>query len=256
MTATVVATAEPTAIPPRVRLDVTTSATSIALYRVAVDGTRTPVRSYDGGPFPVTAGTLVAYDPEVPFDLPVTYTADGSGVTGSAAVTVTDAASRAWLVHPGVPSRSSVVALRALSARSYDANLSVRYPLARRYPIAASDGRRKAATYEMTLITETLADLGPLELLLNDLSPLLLNVPGSLGFGQPAEYVSVGKVTCGRLVQVGDIPYREWTLSCSVVARPPGGSQVDNTYGKSLSLYATYAARYAAQSTYGLAFDP
>lgn len=254
MTATIVATAEPGATPPRVRLDVTTNQSTITLYRVAQDGTRTPVRSYDGGPFPVSGGTLVAYDSEVPLGLPFTYTADGTGVTNSGTVTVDD--DRVWLQHPGIPSRSQIVELRGLSARSYEADVAVRYPLGRQFPISASDGQRKAATYEMTLITESVADMGPLEELLDDLSPLLLNVPPVLGLAQPSEYVSVGRVTVGRLVQIGDVPHREWSLPCSVVARPPGGSQVDNTYAKSLALYPTYGARYAAHATYGLAFDP
>lgn len=254
MTTSITATAEPSATPPRVRLDVTTSQTSLTLYRVAQDGARTAVRSYDGGPFPVTAGTLVAYDPEAPAGLPVTYTASGTGVTDSAAVTVTG--DRVWLTHPGVPSRSQPVIVAELSPREYDANQSVRYPLGRRFPIVASDGQRKAATYDLTIRTETLDDMGAVELLLDDLCPLLLNVPADMEWGQVAEYVAVGRVTAGRIVDWGPHPMREWTLPCSVVARPPGGSQVDNTYAKSLALYPTYGARYAAHATYGLAFDP
>lgn len=254
MTATITATAEPGAVPPRVRLDVTTNQTSITLYRVAQDGTRTPVRSYDGGPFPVSAGALVAYDPEAPFGLPVSYTADGAGVTNSGLVTVN--AADVWLTHPGVPSRSQTIELRAISARQYEANQSVRYPLGRVFPIVASDGKRKAAVYELTLLTEVQADVAPLEALFADLSPLLLNVPPQSGLGHPTEYVAVGRLSVGRLVQIGDVPHREWSLPCSVVARPPGGSQVDNTYAKSLGLYPTYGARKAAHATYGDAFDP
>lgn len=254
MTTSITATVEPAATPPRVRLDVTTTSTSITLYRVAQDGTQTAVRSYDGGPFPVTAGTLVAYDPEAPAGLPVSYTADGTGVTGSAVVTVTS--DRVWLSHPGVPSRSQPVTVAKLSERSYEANQSVRYPLGRRFPIAASDGKRKAAAYDLTIRTTTLDDMGAIELLLDDLCPLLLNVPADKGWGQVAEYVAVGKVTAGRIVQWGPQPMREWLLPCSVVDRPPGGSQVDNTYGASLALYPTYADRYAAQATYGQAYDP
>jgi hypothetical protein len=254
MTATITASAEPAAIPPRVRLDVTTDQTSLTLYRVQPDGQRIPVRSYDGGPFPVSGGTLVAYDPEAHFGMPVTYTADGAGVTGSASVTVTS--EHVWAVHPGVPSRSQIVELRSLSPRSYEANQSLRYPLNRRFPIVASDGRRKAPTYDMKLLTETLDDLGPLEELLDDLAPLLLNIPPGMGLGQASEYVAVGRVSMGRLVQIANEPMREWDLACSVTGRPVGGSQVDNTYAKSLALYPTYADRLAAHATYGEAFDP
>ena len=254
MTATITATPEPGAVPPRVRLNVTTDQSTIKLYRLAQDGTRTPVRSYDGGPFPVSAGTLVAYDPEAPLGLPVSYTADGTGVTNSASVTVT--ATDVWLTHPGVPSRSQSIEVASVSERAYEANQAVRYPLGRRYPIVASDGARKAPSYEVRIYTDTLSELGAIEDLLADLSPLLLQVPASMGWGQVSEYVAVGRVTMGRVVQIGDHPMRLWTLPCSVVGRPAGGSQADNTYAKSLAAYPTYAARLAAHSTYGLAFDP
>lgn len=253
MTATITATAEPTATPPRVRLNVTTNQATITLYRVAQDGTKTVVRSYDGGPFPVSAGTLVAYDPEAPVGLPVSYTADGAGVTNSSVVTVTT--TDVWFTHPGVPSRSQIVELASLSPRVSDANQSVRYPLGRKYPIVASDGVRKAPSYEVKVLTDSLAELGALDALLADLSPLLLQVPPSLEWGQASEYVTVGQVSMGRLVQIGDVPWREWTLPCSVVARPPGGSQVYNTYARSKSLYTTYGARKAAHATYGAAFN-
>lgn len=254
MTATITATPEPDATPPRVRLDVTTNQTSLTLYRVAQDGTRTLVRSYDGGPFPISGTALTAYDPEAPIGLPVSYTADGAGVTNSAVVTVDG--SDVWLTHPGVPTRSEIIQIGTMSPRSYEANQSVRYPLMRKYPIVASDGRRKAPTYDLTILTETLADMGSLEALFDDLSPLLLQVPAGLQWGQVSEYVAVGKVTMGRLNGTwGAHPMREWSLSCSVVDRPAGGSQAFNTYGLSLSKYATYGARNAAHATYGAAFN-
>lgn len=252
MTATITATIEPAATPPRIRLNVTTDQTSLTLYRVAQDGTRTLVRSYDGGPFPVSGTTLTAYDPEAPIGLPVSYTADGAGVTNSAVVTLTG--TDAWLTHPGVPTRSQSIMVRTLGERSYAANQSVRYPLGGRYPIVASDGRRKAATYDLTILTTTLTDMGEIEDLLADMSPLLLQVPVDKGWGIVSEYVAVGDVKQGRIVRLAVDPMREWSLSCSVVARPAGGSQAFNTYGKSLALYPTYGARYAAHATYGAAF--
>jgi hypothetical protein len=253
MTATIVATTEPTATPPRVRLNITTDQTTLTLYRVAADGTKTVVRSYDGGPFPVSGTALVAYDPEAPFGLPVSYTADGSGVTNSGVVTLT--VDQGWLTHPGVPTRSRSITVRSWGERSYAANQSVRYPLGRKYPIVASDGRRKAAVYDLTVLTSTLADMGDLESMLDDLAPLLLQIPSSKGWGLVSEYVAVGDVKQGRIVRIAAEPMREWTLPCSVVARPPGGSQVYNTYAKSTALYATYAARKAAHTTYGAAFN-
>lgn len=255
MTATITATPEPAAVPPRVRLDITTDQATVIPYRVAQDGTRTPVRTYDGGPLTVTGGTAVLYDPEAPIGSPVTYTADGTGVTNSAAVTVTGTAP--WLVHPGIPARSMPIRIRGMSDRAADANQSIRYPLRRRFPIVAHDGVRKADTYTLTLATTGAAELAALRALLADLATLLLNVPADkrwLDLG--TEYVAVGDLTDANPGGWGRYPGREWKLPCAVVARPGGGTQAFVTYGYSRGLYATYAARRAAHATYGQAFDP
>jgi hypothetical protein len=252
----ILATTEPGAIPPRVRLDVSTTLPTVTLYRVEQDGKRIPVRSYDGGPFPVSGGTLVAYDGEAPLGLPVRYEAEETGITRSAEVTLSTPVDKVWLVHPGVPNRSRTIDIHSMSDRSYETVQSVRYPLGSKFPIIASDGARKAPTYELQLFTETLTDLGALEDLFKDTSPLLLQVPAAAGWGTVSEYVAVNRVTMGRVVQVADHPMRLWTLACSVTRRPVGGSQVDVTYAYSLSRFSTYSARLAGHATYGEAFDP
>lgn len=255
MTATITATPQPTSTPPRVRLDISTDQTSLVLYRVGQDGTKTPVRTYDGGPLPVTGPTVVAYDPEMPFGQPVSYTADGAGVTGSATVTVTS--SDVWLVPPGTPSRAMPVTIATVSDKVSPANQSVRYPLARRYPIVASDGIRKADTYTLTIRTTGPDELAALKSILSDLSPLLLNVPPAKAWlDMDTEYVAVGDLTRANPVRFAAFDYREWKLPCSAVARPGGGTQAFNTYGTSAALYATYGARKAAAATYGQAFNP
>lgn len=254
MTTTVTATAEPTATPPRVRLDITTSKTSLTIYRVAVDGTKTPVRTYDGGPLPTSGGTALLYDPEAFFGQPFTYTTDDTATTASASVTVD--ASSAWLVHPGVPTRSVPIVVAAFSERQTPASQSVRYPLNRRFPIVANDGTRKADKYTLTLLTQSQNELTALQDLLSDLSPLLLNVSPSRGWvGASAEYIAIGDVSVSNPGRVVVLPDRLWPLDCSVVDRPAGGSQAFNTYAMSTALYSTYTARLAAHATYGAAFD-
>lgn len=254
MTTTIVTLAEPENTPPRVRLQVTTSLTSLTVYRVAQDGTRTPVRTYDGGPLETPGGSGLLFDPELPYGEPITYSSDDPATTPSAAVTVSS--DDVWLGHPGVPVRSQTITVAGLSAREYEANASVRYPLGREFPIVATDGRRKAPVYTLTVRTRTLDSLGRLQELLADLSPLLLNVPADKGWGQVAEYVQIGRVTMGRIVQWGPHKYREWQLPCTVVGRPPGGSQAEITYAYSEALYPTYADRLAAHATYAEALDP
>lgn len=254
MTVTVTATAEPGNSPPRIRLNVTSDQATVVLYRVEQDGRRSVVRSYDGGPLPVISGSVLIHDHEAPLGQPVSYTADGTGVTPSGVVTLTGA--RVWLVHPGVPVRSQPITVAKLSPREYEANQAVRYPLGGQFPIVASDGRRKAAAYQATVRTHSLAEKDAFDELLADLAPLLLNVPANLGWGQVAEYVAIGRVTAGRIVDWGPHPYREWLLPCTVVARPAGGSRAEISYLYSQNLYATYNDRYAAHPTYGDAIDP
>lgn len=254
MTTTVTATAEPDATPPRVRLNLTTDKTSLTVYRVAQDGSRTPVRTYDGGPLPLAGTTAVLYDPEAFFGLPYTYTTDDAATTASASVTL--AVSQPWLVHPGVPTRSVPVTLMSMSERQAAASQSVRYPLGRRFPIVANDGQRKADAYTLTVETDGATDLASLQALLDDLSPLLLNVPADPTWVDlSSEYIAVGdlkRANPGGFVQ---LPNRFWSFDCSVVGRPSGGSQAFNTYGLSKSLYATYGDRHTAHATYGAAFN-
>lgn len=255
MTVGITATPEPSYSPPRIRLDVTSDQASVLVYRVAPDGTRSLVRTYDGGPLTISAGTALMYDNEAPYGVSVTYTADGAGVTNSAAVNLSNIAS-VWLVHPGVPVRSLPVRVGSFGPRERSATQAVRYPLGRQFPIVASDGKRKAATYEMTLVTLDLEELSDLEGLLADLSPLLLNVPAEKGWGLTSEYVAVGTLTEARLSRVAALWERTWTLPCTVVARPTGGSQAQITYAYSENLYPTYTDRLAAHATYAEALDP
>lgn len=253
MTATITATIEPSATPPRIRLDVTTNQSTLVLYRVAADGTKTVVRSYDGGPFPVPGTSLLAYDSEAPIGLPVSYTADGAGVTNSAVVTLTG--SSVWLTHVGVPTRSRSIMVGEFGPRAFSAQQAVRYPLGRKYPVVVSDGRRKAPQYDLTVLTRSLTEAADFEALLDDLTPLLLRVPAAKGWGVVSEYVTVDTASQRRLARFPGHPDREWSLSLSVVSRPVGGAQADNTYAKSFAAYPIYAARFAAHATYGQAFN-
>jgi hypothetical protein len=254
VTTTVTATAEPNATPPRVRLDITTNKTSLTVYRVALDGTKIPVRTYDGGPLPVSGSTALLYDPEAFFGQPYTYTTDDTATTASASVTVN--ATVPWLVHPNVPTRSMPVQLSEIRDRQAAANQSIRYPLGRKFPIVANDGQRKADAYELILRTDGQTELDALKALLDDLSPLLLNVPADPTWvDQGSEYVAAGDLTRANPGEFLQFQQRFWSLPCSVVDRPAGGSVAFNTYAKSTGLYSTYSARLAAHATYGAAFD-
>lgn len=246
------ATPEPNSVPPRIRLDVTTSASWVTIYRVSADGTKSVVRTYDGGPLPVPGASTFIYDPEPPYQEPITYITDTGLSSGAVILDVPNV----WLVHPAVPARSVQLDLVSVSDRTSVANLSVRYPLGRSFPIVAGDGVRKAPSYTLVLRTSGAAAAAALDAILADLSPLLLNVPASSGWIDPARnYIAAGDLTRSNPGVKGYVTDRYWSLPCSVVDRPAGGTQAFNTYGYSKSLYPTYAARKAAAATYGAAFD-
>lgn len=253
---TINVTPEPDATPPRMRLDIVTDQTALVIWRVAQDGSRTKVPTYDGGPLAIFGTTAVIYDTDVPQGELVTYTVDGlSSLAASGPLSVDSG--RVWLVHPAVPTRSVPIRVAGMSERSADADQSIRYPLARKFPIIANDGVRKADTYTLRVRTQGQAELDGLKLLLSDLSTLFLNVPASRQWVDlGSEYISVGNLQRGNPTNWGRFQHREWVLPCAVTERPTGGSQAFITYGYSRSLYATYGDRFAAHATYGEAFDP
>lgn len=248
-------TPEPGATPPRMRLDVTSDQASLVIWRVAQDGTRSKVRTHDGGPLIVSGGSTFLYDPEPPQGELVTYTADQVGEAASGPLSVDSG--QVWLVDPAVPARSVPVRVAGLSDRSAASNQSVRYPLGRKFPIVANDGVRKADTYTLRLRTVGQLELDALNALLASLATLLLNVPTSKQWVDlGTEYIACGDLARRNPASFQRFAHREWSLPCSVTDRPAGGSQAFITYGYSKALYPTYGARKAAHATYGQAFDP
>lgn len=248
-TVTVAATVEASNVPPRVRLDVTSSdATSTTLTRLNPDGTTTPVRTADGNPLPITGGTALIYDYEMPLARSVTYGSLESPASTSAAVTVDS--SLVWLVHPGVPALSMPVMIKEFGERTYPTARGVFRPMGRATAVVVTDGTRKAAEFDLTLVTLTDADRLGLVELLSDSAPLLLNVPATKPFGVGVEYVSIGDVTEGRPVRIAAEPTRTWKLSCTVVDRPVGGSQSQRTWADVIATYATWNDVTAAYPTW------
>ena len=242
------------------KLDVTDTGTSPALFAATVtrldsDGQTRTVRTADGNPLVLTTsgatrvGTL--YDYEMPFGVEVTYsTLETPANTATATVPET----RVWLIHPGVPSISMPITAEKVGSRSRKAQRGVHYPMGRKYPVVQTDGSRKAAEYTLSVYTATVSEGANLEALLDDATPLLLNVPAAKGWGITAEYVSVGDVEEARVTRFPGEPARIWQLPLTVVDAPVGGSQAERSYVDLLeyssytelqSSYATYAALLA-----------
>jgi hypothetical protein len=245
MAATLTATPEPTNGPPRIRLNVTISSgtgVSVFLTRLDPDGRTQVVRLAD--PAVMTGTAWVGYDYEAAYGANVTYTAvvTSSGsvvqtVSASATLTVGDV----WLIHPGVPSLSMMLAkVTSLGDRVRPVNRGVFEPFGRPTPLVVTDGTRKAVQASLTIRTRTLEELAALVGVLADSATLLLNVPVSLGWGVANEYVSIGDLVETREVETGNDPCRIFTAPYLVVSRPVGGSQSQRTWADVITENATW----------------
>lgn len=254
---TVVATVEASNVPQRVRLDVTDTGTpaifSSTVVRNDPDGSQVPVRTVDGLPVVLsTSGSNrvgLVYDYEMPYGVGVTYSTIESPANVTGAVTVVETA--AWLVHPGVPSLSIQVNLRAGSweEETLAVQQGVFYPMGRKNAVVQSDGVRRGPQTTITVAAETAGEVAAMRSLLDDAGILLLNVPPSLGLGIDTCYIAIADVKVRRPSSVGSNPWRDFEMPFVVVDRPAGGTQSQRTYVDLLD-FASYAEMQSAFSTY------
>lgn len=250
-TITVTPTVEASNVPPRVRLDIadsgTPAVTQTTVTRLNPDGSLVPVRTYDGNPVALTSGTALLYDYEAPYGQAVSYSSTESASVVSAQVTVPE--TRIWLVHPGVPALSTPITVQSWGEVTVRATQGVFWPMGRSTPVVVTDGARKSAQFTLTVLTGTSDEAASMAALLGDLGSLLLNIPASKNAGRPTGYVAVGDVQVSRPSRITSEAARLWTLDCTDIDRPVGGSQAQRTYVDLLS-YPTYAALQAAYPSY------
>jgi len=252
VTTTLTATADPTNNPPRVLLNLTyTGQTSATIVRNDPDGSQTPVRLAE----PATldgSGSWVGYDYESWFGSSTTYTATtAAGSLTSSAVTLNVA--DVWLRHPGVPSLSQLVDFQGEGQPVRAVTQAVLQPLGRATPVVVSDGQRKAKTGTITLRTKNDTEHAALLGLVDDVTPLLLDVPPAKLFGADLthQYLALGDLTQNRLREdYYPHPWRIWTAPYIVVGRPAGGIQSQRTYATVLAAQATYQAVLTRYATY------
>lgn len=238
---------DPTNTPPRVLLELTGAlGTTATIVRVDSAGNQTPVRLAD--PEPLDAGTAVVYDYEAPYNTPVTYVAETTAFTITSDP-VTLVVSQPWLVHPGVPDLSMPILVAQVGDRTRDTNQGVHRPLGRADAIVITDGQRWSPTFNLTIGVSTVDEERALEALLDDTSPLLLQIvyPGSRR--TMYEWVSVGTVTESDLLPYFPGEYQTWTLPCTVTSAPSGMLQAQRTLGDVSAEFATLGDIAAAYAT-------
>lgn len=254
-TIAVTATAQPANVPPRVKVDIVDSGapaiTTVNVIRTDAAGNVTPVRTLDGNPLTLTGTTTrtgTVYDYEPWYATSYTYSTVEYPAGVSASTTLTS--SSVWLVHPTNPSKSQAIKIGQWGPRTRKVNRGVFYPMGRATAVAVTDGVRQAATFDLTVITQTAADADALEALVADSATLLLNVPQNNNWNRSSEYVSIGDMV--------ETPYtsklahldRAWSLPCTVTDMPAGGSQAQWTWANAIATYPTWNALIAANPTW------
>lgn len=252
MATTLTATPEPGNNPPRVLLQLTyTGQTSATIVRNDPDGSQTPVRLAE----PVTldgSGSAVLYDYESWFGASTTYTATtAGGIITSSAMTLD--VPDIWLRHPGVPSLSQKVDFQGEGEPTRPVMQAVLEPLGRITPIVISDGQRKSKRGDITIRTKNDGEHDALTALLDDVTPLLLDIPPSAGYGADLrhQYLAIGDLTMRRrMPDYYPDSNRIWNAPYIVVGRPAGGIQAQRTYATVLAANATYQAVMTRHATY------
>jgi len=271
VTLTLTASVEADHTPPRVRLDVNDSTgtiPSLTITRLDPDSQYRKVRTSDDAPLPLSGGVATIYDYEAPFGYTLTYTTDQAG---SPTATVQIDSARPWLTHLGVPSRSASIDFRVGTndEETWSIDQGVFQVLERDDPIVATSGARLLPSSSLILSVETTVDLAALRLLLSDGSPLLLNVPPSLGVGLDTCYIAVGNVTPRRPSGSAGMSWlRDIELPYQQVGRPAGGTQAAITWNDvatrgasdyvaaASSPYATWVAVAAAADSWAVLAAP
>lgn len=249
MTTTFVATPQPSNDPPRTLLELEyTGQTSASVTRLDPDGRSRPVRL--GEPATLVSGIWAGFDYESWFGEPATYTATtGAGSVSTSAVTLD--VDTIWLRHPGVPSLSLEVDFQGWGTPVRPVNQAALDVLNRRDPVVVSDSRRKSPRGTLTLRTHTLDEMAALLELLDDVTPLLLDVPPAKLYGVVHEYLALGDLSEDRLrPDYYPHPWRVWTCPYTVVDRPAGGLVSERTYNTVLVDHATYTSVRTTYDTY------
>ncbi len=254
---TLTATPQPGNRPPLVSLDLNMSdlatvPTEATITRLDPDGRTRAVRLAD--PVQLVGGTATVLDYESPFGRPTTYRARAGGTTVESAAVTLDPA-RPWLRHPNVPSLSfELLALDASTdaERTRRSTRAVHQVLGRTTPLVITAGSRRSPESTLVVRTTTDTERRRLTSLLDNEDVLLLTVPVSRGWGAlEHEYLSVGDVAEARLVNVGHVPDRRFTLPYVVVDRPSGGVVAAYTYADVLAEHPTYGDLLTRYATYG-----
>jgi hypothetical protein len=202
-------------------------------------------------------GAVVVRDYEVPFGVPLTYTArsylaDGSGASsGSApAYTLEPPSLDPWLTDLLRPLNSQPVNVEKYDPLEYEQPVGVHRVLERRAPVVTSD-LAWTPTGELVFVTfDELADEKVRGCLGNGVPVLLRTLPEQ-GVGNA--YLVLTSWRSSRVSRIATRPERRWTCATVQVDRPDARVFVPTapaTWAATKSAYATWADLKAQRSSW------
>lgn len=243
--------------PPGVTVTITAAAniTSLALYRSA-NGvkTLTSVQPRTG------ATTAQATDYQLPWDTDVTYSATystGSGNITDTAAPINVSATGGWMIHPvfpllSVPLTGVDIWTISVETASRAATASTLHNIVgSRYPVVVTSGPRQADTLTITLGAGTPEAEAAIWAVIDDLTPLLIRYPVSMGTSFDEGFYAVGDVTADRLGAAAGEPFRLFTLPITRVGTPAVTQQLAWDYPTLTASFADYGSLTAAFADYG-----
>lgn len=251
---TITLTAEPSNLPPRVEIVIATgSAATITALDLRRDGVA--VRTLPD----LGLSTVVIYDYESSYGVPVTYTAEVTTTSGaeSLSASVTVAVDKLWLIHPRQPTISVPVGLTAGATFLTSIGLGTSTVQAARHrvigagrDVVMSYGRRNDTAYpEFSIMTTTEGEAAAVADLLRDETPILVRIPASWDANFIEGFYAVENWTSAPVVDRSGNWLVRWSLPLSPAVAPKVIVQPENNYAAGL-LFDSYIESFAAQPTY------
>lgn len=246
--------AEPTNVPPRVKVVISTgTAATVTALDLRRDGQS--VRTLPD----LGLASVVVYDYEASFGVPVTYTAQ---VTTSAGIeslsgSVTLMVDTAWLIHPRQPSLSVPVGsddsgtfLAAIGEASADSQAARHRVIGSARDVVMSFGRRSDPSYSgFEIVTTTEGEAEAVADLLRDETPILVRMPAVWDANFVEDFYAVQNWSALPVADRNGQWLTRWSLPLSPAVAPKVIVQPENSYAAGL-LFDSYGESFAAQPTY------